>query len=90
MDQTPSSEHVKRAKVIHQPTEIATHLDTLGPVDRRLILDHLLSKVAELSGNRYGTFLQSDIGMDVKNILGDALNPAVRETCENGTFGLER
>lgn len=59
-------------------------LDSLGQLDRKLVLDHLLSKT-KANYARYGPLLESNTIVDT---LEDALDPTVKDMCEKGSFHL--
>lgn len=57
----------------------------LGPVDRTAILEHLISKVRRDMSERYSAMLEEH---NVAEILEKALNPVVKDICEQGKFDL--
>lgn len=59
----------------------------LGPVDRILILKHLVSKVRLEMSERYSPVFKE---YDIVRTLERALNPIVKDICEQGKFGLAR
>ncbi|KAL2865707.1 uncharacterized protein BJX67DRAFT_173130 [Aspergillus lucknowensis] len=62
-------------------------LESLGPIDRTMILQNLISEVRIRYGKRYKSLFDLE---DVMTILEDKLNPTVRNLCETGDFTLAR
>lgn len=54
------------------------------------ILDNIIHKVTSKYEARYGTFLKSDSGRNLKAILEGNLNPKAKSICESGAFELDR
>jgi hypothetical protein len=80
----------KEISASDRPRGSKIQLNSIGLVDRRLVLDHLLLKTKESYATRYGEFLASDIGRTVVDTLEGFLNPTVRDVCEQGVFELSR
>jgi hypothetical protein len=53
------------------------------------LLDHIISRMMEKYEERYGKFLRSAEGRDVKNMLEEGLNQAVMDIYEKGKFTLD-
>lgn len=70
--------------------EISIVLDTIGPIDQTKILDNIITQVTRKYAARYGMFLESDTGRNLKAILEGNLNPRVKLICETGEFVLNR
>lgn len=66
---------------------IPISLQSLGPINRTLILKNLISKVRLKYGERYASVLESK---NVEKVLEENLNPAVREICDQGRFTLHK
>ena len=66
---------------------IPIYLQSLGPINRTLILKNLISKVRLKYEERYASVLESE---SVEKILEENLNPAVREICDEGRFTLHK
>ncbi|KAE8321764.1 hypothetical protein BDV39DRAFT_210378 [Aspergillus sergii] len=84
------SEHIQSEAGPIPVEQVPIILENLGPVDRMKILDTMIDKVLNKYESRYGRFLRSDTGHNLKAILEGNLNPQVRAICDAGMFGLRR
>lgn len=76
--------------VVSEPLGISIVLSNFGSIDRLSILDTIVDKVMSKYEARYGTFLESDSGRNLRAVLEGNLRKNVKSLCEAGTFELDR
>lgn len=85
--QEEDSRYVKRRNEWNKVAGNKIETLSLGSVDRTSILKHMLAKVRQDMGERYGSLLGN---FDVENWLEESLSSVVKEICEQGKFDLTR
>lgn len=86
----PLSKKNELEAVKMEPEGIPIVFDAIGPIDWTMILDNKINQVTKKYATRYGLFLESESGRNLKAILEGNLNPRVKSICETGEFVLDR